>query len=422
MKTNPKPRTIGSLFARLKNKINLSDERFQRSAVWTLKQEQFLIDSIIKKYDIPKIYFWDLENERSEYKYSVVDGQQRLTTIFKFLNNEFPLSKEFTPELAGKFYSDLDEDLQDEIYNYELTIVYIENATEDDIKDLFLRLNNGTSLKAQEKRTNLGGNLARFIIEMSKDKIFSKVPFKNKHRDYEQIIAQCVKLELENGPTNTQGRYLDEMYKNEKDFDSNSTTAKKLKKVLTYMYNIFKEEDKVPELKRFNFISLYLMISQMIDKFVLTDKEELFKTFIVEFWQELTRYRKQEITDSNRNLDFDEFIQFISSRTDSLESIKGRHEILLKLFLLKNPTLELYDNNRNFTEEQRLTIYRRDKAICWHCNLHVDWKDFEADHRPIPWSKGGKTTVENGVCAHKICNIKASSKENLQKGWLRDKN
>lgn len=58
------------------------------------------------------------------------------------------------------------------------------------------------------------------------------------------------------------------------------------------------------------------------------------------------------------------------------------------------------------------------KLIRWHCNKHVDWVDFEADHRPNPHSKGGKTSVENGVCAHKICNIKASNKENLTKNWL----
>ena len=161
------------------------------------------------------------------------------------------------------------------------------------------------------------------------------------------------------------------------------------------------------------------MISQMIDKFILIGKEDLFKEFIVYFWQDLTEYRNQEkLEENSRNPDYDDFIQYISSRTDSLESIKGRHEILLRYFLLKNPTLEIYDNDRNFTEEQRLTIYRRDKSTCWHCNTHVDWKDFEADHRPTPWSKAGKTTVENGVCAHKSCNIKASNKDNLNKGWL----
>ena len=419
MKTHPKPVPLMSL-NRLKSKINLSDDRFQRSAVWNLKQEQFLMDTIIREFDIPKVYFWDLQNDGSNYSYSVVDGQQRLTTIFRFFNNEFALSEEITPEYANKKFEDLPEEIQIKIDSYPLTIVYIENATEDDIRDLFLRLNNGTTLKSQEKRTNLGGSLSKFIVKMSKDKIFEKVTFKNKHRDFEQLLAQCIKLELDGGYTNTQGKYLDEMYKDEKDFDKEGTTAKKFKKVLNYMYKIFENEDKVPELKRFNFISLYLMVSQMIDKFVITGKEELFKNFIVDFWQDLTEYRKQEkLEESSRNNDYDDFIQYISSRTDSLESIKGRHEILLKYFLLRNPALEIYDNDRNFTEEQRLTIYRRDKSVCWHCNNHVDWKDFEADHRPTPWSKGGKTTVGNGVCAHKSCNVKASNKDNLIKGWLK---
>ena len=87
--------------------------------------------------------------------------------------------------------------------------------------------------------------------------------------------------------------------------------------------------------------------------------------------------------------------------------------------MLKNPNLEIFDNNRNFTEEQRLVIYRRDKEICWHCGKHVDWVDFEADHRPKPYSKGGKTTVGNGTCAHQSCNLKASNKEELLPGWLK---
>ena len=361
MKTNPKQKTIGSLHARLKDKINLSDKRFQRGSVWAKGQEQFLIDTIVKNLDIPKLYFWELK-EDSHYKYSVVDGQQRLATIFKFLDGLLELNEEFTPEYANKKFIDLPEDLQDQIYNYELTLVIIENADEEEIQDLFLRLNNGTTLKSQERRMNLGGNLSKYIVDMANHKVFSKVIFKNKHRDYEQILAQCLKLELEGKATNTQGKYLDLMYKEEIDFEDNGTTAKKFKKVLDYMEEVFSDED--------------------------------------------------------RNLEFDDFIQFISSRTDSLESIEGRHKILIKYFMLKNPNLEIFDNNRNFTEEQRITIYRRDKEMCWHCNKHVDWVDFEADHRPNPHSKGGKTSVENGVCAHKICNIKASNKENLAKNWL----
>lgn len=419
METHPKQRTIGAIHATMRSKINLSDPRFQRGSVWTKSQEQFLIDTVVKNLDMPKLYFWDLKDD-PKFKYSVVDGQQRLTTVFKFLNNELELNEEFTLEYANKKYDDLPEDLRNEIHNYELTVVMIENADEEEIQDLFLRLNNGTTLKSQEKRMNLGGSLSKYIVKMAGHKLFTKVPFKNKHRDYEQILAQCIKLELGGGPTNTQGKYLDEMYKEEKEFDENGTVAKRFKKVLDYLFDVFANDDKVPELKRFNLISLYLMISQMMEKFVIKDKGELYKNFLIEFWDDISRYRDQdEIPDEKRNIDFDDFIQSISSRTDSLESIDGRHKILMKYFLLKNHSLELFDNNRMFSEEQRIAIYRRDKEVCWHCGKHVDWADFEADHRPKPHSKGGKTTVENGVCAHKVCNVKAGAKEGLKQYWLK---
>lgn len=401
-----------------KDKINLSDERFQRGPVWDKKQEQLLIDTILREFDMPKLYFWSLK-ESSNYKWAVVDGQQRLTTIWRFLSNNFELSGEYTPEFANKKFKDLDIEQKNIILKYPLSIVYIEEADLDDIRDLFLRLQNGTTLKAAEKRINLGGNMSNFINKFSNHNIFSKVPFGNKHRDYEQILSQCMILELNSGPTNTQNKYLNEMYKQNDDFDFNSEVAKNFTRVFDYMDQIFNE--RTPELKRFNFVSMYLLISRIIGNLVIKNKYCLFKDFLIDFWQELQIYRNREdLIENSRDIDLDDYIGAISSRTDSLEAIKSRHEILIKKFLLKNPDLETYDNQRNFTDEQRLTIYRRDKMICWHCNKRVDWIEFEADHRPKPYSKGGKTIISNGICAHKKCNIKASDKENLIKGWLKE--
>jgi len=412
MKTNEKPYPLMTLNYE-KDKINLSDDRFQRGPVWNKKQEQLLIDTILKELDIPKFYLWVLKDD-SKYKWAVVDGQQRLTTIWRFLNNEFTLNEEF----ANKTFDDLDMEQKNIIFKYPLSIVYIEEADLDDIRDLFLRLQNGTTLKSAEKRVNLGGNMSEFINALSNHKIFDKVLFKNKHRDYEQILAQCVTLELNGDPASTQNKALNEMYEEEKNFDIEGQVAKKFNRVLKYMENTF--DDTTPELKRFNFISIYLLISKLIDDLVITDKNDLFKDFLIDFWDKLQKYRSQdEIPEDSRNYDFDSYINAISSRTDSLESIKTRHDILSKYFLLKNSNLERYDNQRNFTNEQRLTIWRRDKMVCWHCTKHVDWTDFEADHRPTPHSKGGKTSVENGVCAHKTCNLKASNKDNLEKDWLK---
>lgn len=53
---------------------------FQRNAVWPLEKKQLLIDSLLRGYDIPKIYLRMLNNNE-KYESEVVDGQQRLRAI-----------------------------------------------------------------------------------------------------------------------------------------------------------------------------------------------------------------------------------------------------------------------------------------------------------------------------------------------------
>ena len=69
--------------------------------------------------------------------------------------------------------------------------------------------------------------------------------------------------------------------------------------------------------------------------------------------------------------------------------------------------LPLKDSQRSFDEAQRQVIYRRDNGICQECGKHCDWNDWEADHI-VPWSKGGKTEIENGQVLCPTCNSKKS--------------
>ena len=61
--------------------------QYQRGPVWKLPKKQLLIDSIINRYDIPKIYLRYV-GDKSPYKYEVADGQQRLRSIWEFFNDE----------------------------------------------------------------------------------------------------------------------------------------------------------------------------------------------------------------------------------------------------------------------------------------------------------------------------------------------
>ena len=101
-----------------------------------------------------------------------------------------------------------------------------------------------------------------------------------------------------------------------------------------------------------------------------------------------------------------------SHSTDSLDSLQWRHDYLLRLLLEKISDLQLKDDQRIFTHEQRLAIYRRDKGLCQvklRCDgAKCEWDHWEADHISA-WSRGGRTTVVNGQVACPACNAAKSN-------------
>jgi hypothetical protein len=126
---------------------------FQRGSVWTPAARSYLIDTILRQLPIPKIYLRtkvDTTTQRSVRE--VVDGQQRLRAIIDFANDRFALSKR-AGEFAGLRYSTLDPDHQEVFISYPIAVGQLLNATDDDVLEVFSRLNSYTvSLNPAEKR------------------------------------------------------------------------------------------------------------------------------------------------------------------------------------------------------------------------------------------------------------------------------
>ena len=98
----------------LKDKGELIIPEVQRELVWTKSQNQLLIDSLLKDFDIPKIYFRDIEIS-GKRAYAVIDGQQRLNAIFSFVANRYELPQDADDvdgeKVAGKRWNDLSSSL-----------------------------------------------------------------------------------------------------------------------------------------------------------------------------------------------------------------------------------------------------------------------------------------------------------------------
>jgi hypothetical protein len=128
--------------------------KFQRRDVWSDKARSYLLDTIIRGKPIPKIYLRVEVNPRSKRTVrEVVDGQQRLRSVLDFLKNGFKISKTHNEDHGGKYFSDIDEDVQDNILAYTFAVDVLADMVDKDIYDVFARLNTySVTLNYQELR------------------------------------------------------------------------------------------------------------------------------------------------------------------------------------------------------------------------------------------------------------------------------
>lgn len=135
------------------SQLNLGPE-FQRGLVWNAKQKSELIESILMGIPLPLFYV----KENEDGVYIIVDGKQRLSTMFDFIDNKFALGKlRILGAYRGKYFKNLTPAEQSKIEDFSVTLHVIKPPTSDQVTfDLFDRVNrSGTRLNNQEMRNAL---------------------------------------------------------------------------------------------------------------------------------------------------------------------------------------------------------------------------------------------------------------------------
>ena len=144
---------ISDLYGWIKNKeLSLAPD-FQRGDTWTTSAQCFFIDTLLRDLPIPPIYIRLVTNPDTKTSYrEVVDGQQRLSAILKFIDGALVLDKR-CKEYAGKTYDLLEEDEQKLFLAYQIGVEQLFGADDDTVLDIFHRINAyGLSLNRQELR------------------------------------------------------------------------------------------------------------------------------------------------------------------------------------------------------------------------------------------------------------------------------
>ena len=216
------------MLADLKGRINVEAE-YQRGQVWSKAQKALLIDSIMRGFDIPKIFLRKLP-DGNPHLFDVIDGKQRLTAIWQFVTDEFPLLAKGDPfpevgDLGGKRWSDLPENAKDRLQFTNMTVSRIEHASDNEIRDLFLRLQRGEPLNAAEKRNAVAGPVRDFVAnELACHALWPKTGIRKHRFGWHEHSAIVLALARSGGPTGLKGADLQQLYEME-DFDPEGPDA-----------------------------------------------------------------------------------------------------------------------------------------------------------------------------------------------------
>ena len=313
MKVSSGNKPVQTLTNKIKReKIVLKHRLQRREGAWSKSSKSLLCDSLLRGYIVNPVHTI-VEND-VQY---VIDGVQRLSTLYDYLNDKFSLSKDLEPveidgvsyDIAGKKFSKLDEPVKDELLSSQIQVYEITEYTDKDVREMFSRLNSGKPLNVIQKMTpSMSDKLSDVIFDITSHPFFEKVltPAQLKSSVDQSVALETLML-----------------CEQSKDYDFGSFSKKDKEKFILY-YNDNVNEEKIG------------LIKQGLDKLDETFDEnvKIPKTSLSFICYVLFRTIKDKKSTSkaidiikdflNNYESNDEYKSFIVQGTSSTESVKSR--------------------------------------------------------------------------------------------------
>ena len=394
-----------------RGRLNIQPE-YQRQFVWDKVKSSHLIESALLDIPLPMVYL----SEEKDGKENVIDGQQRLTSFFSFIDgklpdgNDFKLSglKVFT-ELNGKKYSELSDELQDKIRYYKIRTIKFKKESDNDLQfEIFARLNTGSvPLNDQELRNCIyRGKFNDLLKELTQDNDFKYLlglsNADKRMKDRELVLRFAAfhfytylnyKAPIKNFLNHTMEKYQNISDNDAQDLrNAFKNTVQIIKTLLDK--NAFKrfyrgdEKNKNGKWEPLKFnVSLYdiLMYS-----FAREDKNTVY--------QNLDCIREALIDLMTTDQEFIDSIELSTSGVKAVTIRFDKWRMTLQNILGIN------------TKEPRCFTYTLKKELfdanrtCSICHNHISNIDDSAvDHIQQYWT-GGQTIPENARLTHRYCN------------------
>ncbi|MGN6605036.1 MAG: HNH endonuclease family protein [Ginsengibacter sp.] len=414
---------------------------YQRGAVWKEPQQKKLIDSVLRGYPLPLIYLHHKKKivagmQREDLE--IIDGQQRINSLFLFGENALKLFDPVKDDKTARFpnfvkqipcpwahcdYYGLDEETRNRFDNTELFIVKVITENEDEARDLFIRLQAGLPLNAQEKRDAWPGGYTEFVLKFGGKRELARYPghdffkryIKIPNPDRGEVRQLCAQIGMLHFEQATKGNWLDigteqidDYYYRNLGFDISNPQVQRFAKVLNVAAEIF-EGYKGPKLRVHEAIHVLLLIESLIDDYT--------KNWQYLFTYAFDNFRNNSAIDKKAREGEYWFKYGALTQTGAAmaRTIQLRHKFFSeKMFEILKPLRK--DLIRGYGQLEREIIYYRDNKKCAVCDLEIKWDDLEIHHLN-EHQNGGKTTIENGISVHRECHPKGQAAIGFYNKW-----
>ncbi len=371
---------------------------YQREYVMDEKQASKLVESVLMGIPIPTVYLC----EEIDGTFSIIDGQQRMTSFVRFLKNEFSLKGlEELSELNKKFFLDLDKSMQRNIKAATLNSIILTKESSELKYEIFARLNQGSiKLKPQELRNCVyRGTFNNMLEDIAKNNKTLETLFieGNKRKTYQENILRFFALRNFNSYSSSMGKTMNlYMVEHLNDDEKKIEEAKKLfnskidiiKQVFGNLAFCAYDRTKNQFMNKFSG-SVYdsiIIACSMFDNHVLMNNADMIRRQVEEL--------------KKNNLEYQDYTY---AATGSKDRVVGR------ILLIYNTISEIVGrenangSHRNFDYIIKEQLFYAG-YVCPYCNNEIlKIEDAEVDHI-IPYSRGGATTEENAQLLHRHCN------------------
>ncbi len=437
--------TVRQLIELKKANMLIVNSEYQRAAVWSEDQQKKLIDSVMRGYPLPLVYFHHkkktiagMQSEGLE----IIDGQQRINALHKFGESalklfdpdkddkkaKFPKFIKNSPcPWAGLNFLGLSDTLKNRFMDTEIFVVKVVTDIEDEARDLFIRLQAGLPLNAQEKRDAWPGGFTDLVLQLGGKIGITRYPghdffrklVKNSPTDrgaVRQLCAQICMLFFERA---VQGNWIDigtlevdDYYYQNLGIKVDSSEITRLCGVLDVAVKLY-SAGTTPKLQGYEAIHLVLLLNSLNDEYTSSWKSNFMAAF--DSFKEKTALSKK----AQEGEYWTEFGALTQTQSNQARTIQRRHVFFVKKMFAELKPL-LLDENRLFGQIEREVVYYRDAKKCAVCSEEIRWDDLEIHHIE-EHQFGGRTSLENAVPVHKDHHPQGHAAIEFHSKWVEKK-